>query len=235
MACCPPNLARLLSELGRYAYSQGSNEALINLFVAGTAQFALDDGDITLRQMTEYPRHGKMEIIVGAPGAVAFTLSVRIPSWSRPMATLNGQPLETTDVRDGYLSLARTWNDGDTLILDLNLAPRRTWANPNVASAMGKVALAWGPLVYCLEGVDHSVPVSSITLPRSSKLTAVADDRTGAVTLHGAATALSSAHDGDLYLTSPTDPTPVALTAVPYFSWANRGRTDMTVWIHEAT
>ncbi|WP_461163013.1 glycoside hydrolase family 127 protein [Arthrobacter sp. R4-81] len=235
VACCPPNLARLLSELGRYAYSQGSSEALINLFIAGTAQFSLDGGDITLRQITEYPRHGKTEIIVGTPEAVAFTLSVRIPSWSRPVATLNGLPLDTTDVRDGYLSLARTWDDGDTLIMDLNLAPRRTWANANVASAIGKVSLAWGPLVYCLEGVDHTVPVSTITLPRSSELAAVTDDRTGAVTLHAAATAVSSSDDGDLYPTSPTDPAPLALTAVPYFSWANRGQADMTVWIHEAT
>ena len=151
------------------------------------------------------------------------------------MATLNGLPLDITGVRDGYLSLTRTWDDGDTLILDLNLAPRRTWANANVASAMGKVALAWGPLVYCLEGVDHNVPVSCITLPRSSELTAVADDRTGAVTLHAAATALSSSHAGDLYRSSPTGPVPVALTAVPYFSWANRGQSDMTVWIHETT
>ncbi|WP_247045445.1 glycoside hydrolase family 127 protein [Arthrobacter rhizosphaerae] len=233
VACCPPNLARLLSELGRYAYSLGSNEALINLFIAGTARFTLDVGDITLRQITDYPRHGKTEIIVSTPQAAEFTLSVRIPSWSKPTVTLNGLPLDITGVRNGYLSLTRTWDDGDTVSLDLNLAPRRTWANPNIASTTGKVALAWGPLVYCLEGVDHNVPVRSITLPRSSELRAVADDRTGAVTLHAAATALSPSHDGELYPTSPPDAKPVALTAVPYFSWANRGQADMTVWIHE--
>ena len=149
--------------------------------------------------------------------------------------TLNGLPLDITGVRDGYLSLTRNWDDGDTVSLDLNLAPRRTWANVNVASATGKVALAWGPLVYCLEGVDHNVPVRNITLPRSSELRAVPDDRTGAVTLHAAATALSSSHDGDLYPTSPSDAEPVALTAVPYFSWANRGQSEMTVWIRETT
>ncbi|WP_457967466.1 glycoside hydrolase family 127 protein [Arthrobacter sp. D1-29] len=234
VACCPPNLARLLSELGRYIYAQGPNEAVVHLFVGGEARFALDAGTITLRQTTEYPRHGKTGISVGTTRPADFTLSIRIPAWSQPSVSLNGETLQNPEFTNGYLSLRRTWGDGDVVSLDLNLAPRRIWANPGVASARGKVALAWGPLVHCLEGVDHNAPVRGITLPRSSELTVVSDHRTGTVTLHAAAETAGPAANGELYPTAPPTSVSTALTAVPYFSWANRGIADMTVWIHES-
>jgi hypothetical protein len=36
-----------------------------------------------------------------------------------------------------------------------------------------------------------------------------------------------------LYPTKPPQVGGTKLTAVPYFSWANRGQSDMTVWIRD--
>lgn len=41
VACCPPNVARLITSLGRYAYTQGEHEAVVHLFVAGAGTFEL--------------------------------------------------------------------------------------------------------------------------------------------------------------------------------------------------
>ncbi|MEW1812466.1 beta-L-arabinofuranosidase domain-containing protein [Pseudarthrobacter phenanthrenivorans] len=234
VACCPPNLARLLSELGRYAYSEGINEARVNLFIGSRAEFTLANGNVTVQQQTDFPRTGNVKLTVNPHGEeAAFTLSVRVPDWSGNFAaTLNGKPLGVSGgLKDGYFRIDRTWAEGDTLGIDLGLAPNRVYAHPQVASASGKAALQWGPLVFCVEGVDHDAPVRGIVLSRNTELTAQDDDRTGTVTLHAAAT--TPRHREGLYTSSAPKTRETNITAVPYFSWANRGQTDMTVWIHE--
>lgn len=234
VACCPPNLARLLSELGHYVYASGDREAVVNLFVAGTAHFRLEDGDVQLSQQTRYPQDGQVRIAVDpATDGQRFTVAVRIPGWSRPLVTLNGTPLEAPVILDGYLVLDREWAAGDAIELDLRLSVRRTWAHPAVTAATGRVALERGPVVFCLEGVDHDHPVHTLTLSRDSDISAVPDDSTGVVTLHAAARAAVLAGDAPLYSDVPPELVDTELHAVPYFSWANRGPSDMTVWIHE--
>ncbi|MEQ7739434.1 hypothetical protein ABQG64_24905, partial [Escherichia coli] len=132
-------------------------------------------------------------------------------------ATLNGERIDVqAEVKDGYLSIDRTWSEGDTLELDLAIEPRRVYAHPNVASASGKTALHYGPLVFCLEGVDHDSPVRSLALARHTKLTARPDERTGTVTLHAAASAPISMPE--LYAATVPESRAEELTAVPYFS-----------------
>ena len=233
VACCPPNLARLLSGLGHLIYAQGPNEAVVNLYVAGTGHFRLDDGPVVLRQDTRYPQDGRLSLtITPSTDQARFTLAVRIPAWSQPTITLNGTDLRQPEMRDGYLILERRWQPGDTVEIDLHLAVRRTWANPAVVAAAGKVALEYGPVVFCLEGVDHDAPVHTLILNREADVEVRSDDTTGVVTLHAEATADTAGH-ADLYSSRPPRPRRTRLTAVPYFSWANRGLSDMTVWIRE--
>ncbi|WP_433443225.1 glycoside hydrolase family 127 protein [Nonomuraea sp. CA-141351] len=233
-ACCPPNLARLLSELGRYIYAQGPDEAVINLYVAGTARFTLTGGEVTLRQDTRYPQDGHLTVTVSpTDDELEFTLAIRVPAWSpRPTVTVNGEPVQQPVLRDGYLSLSRPWRTGDQVEIDLGMEVRRTWAHPAVASAAGKLALERGPVVFCVEGVDHDGAVHNLALARDVPIRAIPDERTGVVTLHADATADATA-DGGLYGDRPLGRRGVTLTAVPYFSWGNRGLSDMTVWIRD--
>ncbi|MGP3915595.1 glycoside hydrolase family 127 protein [Nonomuraea sp. 10N515B] len=233
-ACCPPNLARLISELGRYVYAQGPDEAVVNLYVAGTGRFTLSGGEVTLRQDTRYPQDGRLTVTVApADDEAEFTLAIRIPGWSRqPAVSVNGEPVHQPILRDGYLTLSRRWRAGDLVEIDLGMEVRRTWAHPAVVSAAGKVALERGPVVFCLEGVDHDHAVHTLALARDVPIRAVPDERTGVVTLHADATADATAGD-QLYGSHSPGQRSAALTAVPYFSWANRGLSDMTVWIRD--
>ena len=82
VACCPPNLARLLSSLEHYAYSQGPDEAVVNLFVGGSARFSLGGSTVVLTQRTEYPREGVVTHDVDPGDADRdLTVSVRLPGW----------------------------------------------------------------------------------------------------------------------------------------------------------
>lgn len=60
---------------------------------------------------------------------------------------LQVQPLSTV--------VDRGWQAGDELVLQLPLVPRLTAADPRLDATRGTVAIELGPLVYCLEAVDH--------------------------------------------------------------------------------
>ena len=235
VACCPPNLARLLTSLGCYAWSRGPDEAVVNLFIGGRAAFTLADGTaVTVSQRTDVPAGGDVDLTVRTDVPATFTLAVRIPGWSTSTTVhLNGDPVALDDVRDGYLRIRREWTSGDVVGLRFDMTPRRVWATTRVDAAAGKVALQRGPVVYCLEGVDHPVRVQALSVPRASTLDTEPDDLTGlaAITTEGFAD-----HDPDdaLYRTSPPVREATAVRAVPYFAWANRGRSTMTVWIRES-
>ncbi|MGE7057059.1 glycoside hydrolase family 127 protein, partial [Paenibacillus glucanolyticus] len=99
----------------------------------------------------------------------------------------------------------------------------------------GKAAIQRGPLVYCLESVDHGAPMSSVSLAREPKLSSRFDPDFlgGAVVIEGEGWREESGDWGDdLYRTSPTPLRPAALKAIPYYLWGNRGENEMTVWVH---
>jgi uncharacterized protein len=239
VACCPPNFARLLSSLEYYAYAEGADEAVVNLFVAGSASFSLDAGTVRLDVDTAYPRSGSVSIRVAPGEASPFTIAVRVPGWAAGGATarLNGEAVDLASAAaDGYLRVERDWKEGDVLSLDLPLQPERIWANPAVTDDLGRVALRRGPLVYCLEGVDHPVPVAALSLPRNSGFDTEPDEDLGieAILSDGFADR-APAGDQSLYRSSPPEQQPTRLRAVPYFAWANRGQSTMEVWIRETS
>lgn len=236
VACCPPNLARLVSSLEFYVYSGGVDEAVVNLFVAGSARLILDGVPVTLTQRSDYPRDGRITVDVEPATARNFTVSLRLPAWcTEPALTVNGAAVAVDDVAErGYARLHRRWAPGDRVVLDLPMPPRRIWAHQAVASAAGRVALQRGPLVFCLEGVDHDVPVHTVTLPRDAAVRVEPDPGSGVVALTADGTAQLDPDDPALYRSSPPVPRATRVRAVPYFSWANRGRSDLTVWIRES-
>ncbi|MCK7541763.1 MAG: hypothetical protein MZV63_68195 [Marinilabiliales bacterium] len=83
----------------------------------------------------------------------------------------------------------------------------------------GRVALGVGPVVYCLEEADNG-PVRELTVDPETKVEFAFDpDLLGGV----GTTDLY----GERLLPEPCK----RVKAVPYYSWANRGRGEMTVWI----
>jgi DUF1680 family protein len=237
-ACCPPNVARLIASVGQYVYSVGGSEAMVHLYGQGEAQMKVNGGTLTLKQKTEYPWDGRVQITVEPPkDASEFTLKLRIPGWCRK-ATLkvNGSTLDLDGiVRKGYAAIGRTWNSGDVVELNLTMPVERVYAHPAVRQNFGYVALQRGPIVYCLEQTDHSEDIWRIAMPEDGELTArYAKDVLGGVTLiEGDALAASTeGWERKLYGDSPKM-TPCKIKAVPYCTWANRGAGAMKVWLRE--
>ncbi len=243
LACCPTNLARIIPQVGGLAYARGKGQVFVNLYLAGEASFKMDDGlRVTLVQQTEYPWDGHVRLTVTPGQASEFTLCLRIPGWARgrPVPSdlyrladpkvpavglkVNGQDVDPSPQEDGYVHVQRRWEAGDVVELDLPMPVQRVYAHEKVQDDRGKVALMRGPIVYCLEAVDHpDVNISGLVLPRDADLRA--EHRAG---LLGGVTILqgNAVVDGNRTVT---------LTAVPYYAWANRERGWMAVWLNESS
>ncbi len=242
LACCPANLTRILPQVGGLAYARGKRTAYVNLYVAGEAAFKLDDEvTVKLTQQTDYPWNGRVRLTVTPNAASEFALCLRIPGWAlgQPVPSdlyrfgelkvpavglkVNGQPSDPKPDADGYVHLQRRWKAGDVVELDLPMPAHRVYAHEKIQDDQGKVALMRGPIVYCLEGVDHpGVDLSRVALPRDSDLRA--EHRAG---LLGGLTVLEGKGVDEKQNTIP-------LTAVPYYAWQNREKGAMNVWIQQA-
>jgi hypothetical protein len=107
---------------------------------------------------------------------------------------------------------------------------RRVAANEQVAADQGRVAIQRGPIVYAAEWKDNpGGKVRNLMLPDTAKLTAVASTELNGVTMvRSRAVAYSYDAAGKLQKKEQE------FTAIPYYTWANRGRGEMMVWIPSA-
>lgn len=234
--CCPPNLARLFASLGDYVYAQSDGDAVVHLYVQGAGQFQIGGQAVLLRQETRYPWDGAVAIRLDPERPAAFGLRLRIPGWcAAPTARVNGAPVDIDGALErGYLRIERTWQPGDQVTLDLPMPVERLYAHPAVAADAGLAALRRGPLVYCLEQLDHDTPLHRIVLPGDLNLepSFEAGLLGGVVTLDGMAGATADADwDGALYRTKPPSKRLCAIRAIPYYAWDNRAAGAMRVWM----
>jgi uncharacterized protein len=237
VACCPPNLARLITSLGRYLYSAGPDELVVHLYAGGSAHFTPGGVPVVVEQQTGYPWDGDVRFTVRTGQPVEFALTVRIPGWSTSTRlTVAGEEVDLAAATTaGYATVRRQWAEGDEVVLQLALAERREYAHPRVAADAGAVALARGPFVYCLEEVDNGPALHDVTLPPSASLEAAPSPTglEGVTALRATGRRSVSSTEDELYRTSPWPREDAPVVAVPYYVWANRGAGEMRVWIRE--
>jgi len=238
-ACCPPNIARLVASIGQYFYSTGDGAVYVHLY--GQGEVELDAGGATVRltQETLYPWDGAVRIRIDPERPARFTLALRIPSWCRGAALrVNGRAVALGRlVEKGYALLAREWREGDRVELSLPMPVERVEARPEVRADCGRVALARGPVVYCLEEVDNGRLLHDVALARGARLAAKMDPGLlgGVPVVSGKGLRRAGdGWDGLLYSVKRSRVRPARIKAVPYCVWDNREPGEMIVWLREA-
>jgi uncharacterized protein len=242
VACCPPNVMRTFAALGHYFATRDGSGLQIHLY--GPARIAADlaAGSVAVRMESTYPWDGKVRLTIEDPGAAPWTLSLRVPAWCKgASATVDGRAVGTLGA-GGYLRIERAWKRGDVVELDLPMPARLTEAHPRIESTRGCVAIERGPLVYCLETADNpDGHVADLEIDTAAPLESVwAPDRLGGVVLVKAAGWAVDTRPwaNQLYRQVGAPPAArrrVALTAVPYYAWANREPGAMRIWIPRGT
>lgn len=226
-ACCPPNIARLLADLGQYIYRKDENGVAVDLFIGSEVKVS---GGVTLTQNSQVPFGGKVNFKLSCPNGTKLTLRVRKPFWTDGV-TCDAEMTE----KNGYLVVEKVWNDGDTVFFDFAMPVRRVYASPYVRQDLGKVCLMRGPLVYCLEEADNGNNLHLVSLPEESEIAPAQGEGvlSGMTTLKAKGLRIVP-EEGTLYRGAPCRrKEETQLTFIPYFAWANRGVGEMTVWVRE--
>ena len=216
--CCPSNLSRTFADLGKYIYSFEKDHLWVHQYIG--SETTIDLGiSVKVKIESGLPWTGKVLIHIKPEETRRFAIHLRKPSPER--FTQHGEQTGSGyDPRQAdYEIVENTWNpEGETLIVSYDMVMNLCRAHPNVKNHEGKVALTRGPLIYCLESVDHPhIDIFSARLdPDSLRDEFVPDLLGGCVVIHGKTT------DGQL------------LKFIPYFLWGNRGASQMTVWVNSA-
>jgi DUF1680 family protein len=239
-ACCPPNVARTLASIGRYAYGNGEKTAYCHLFVSGKVRF---ENGLELTCETGYPYEFRVNYQIEKGTG---DLAIRIPGWSRKMETPSKHPVEKSrrsfqllrngqtvepKIHKGYAYLGDV-KAGEQIELLLDDTPYFIYPSARIPETTGCVALQRGPLVYCFEGVDNEGDVLSLSVDTEAKIKVHPFDEKllGGIVMLEVEGRRSSLSD-ELYSMDPPKETFCSMYAVPYYTWGNRGENQMRVWM----
>jgi len=242
-SCCPTNLTRLIPAVPGYMYAQKEDNLFVNLFINSTVDLTINNKPIQIVQQNNYPWDGNLVFKINTAKVNTFNLLLRIPGWvnnsaipsdlykfendfsAKPTIKVNGQTVEYT-TKNGYALINRTWKKDDVVELVLPMEVKKVIANENVKNDIGKVALQRGPIMYCAEWVDNNGKTSNLIIPSSTSFTTEFKPNVlnGIMTLRAEVPAVVITNNENV--TTQKQP----FTAIPYYSWANRGKGEMTLW-----
>lgn len=211
--CCLSSGPRGVALLPTFATTTDAEGVVFNLYAGGTAGLTLHDGTkVDLLVRTHFPAEDTVGIALQLAQPKTFAVKLRVPAWARGATMkLNGQATSPSVGADGYATLRRTWQSGDTVELTLPMELRTIVGEHTNA---GRVAFTYGPLVLAAEGSR---------LPDNRPLNAVAFGSTDATALELARVKTDDQHlvfQAKGSLRSPNDPlhqsSPLTVQLVPF-------------------
>lgn len=236
-ACCPPNIARLLSSIGSYAYGKTEECFYMNLYIGGDIHTFIKGQKADITVETDYPWDGRVKLTFHQEEEAVFGFAVRIPGWCRNYEiSVNGEKVSEKPVK-GYVILSRLWKKGDEILCNFKMEVLLNQANPNVREDVGKTAISRGPLVYCLEEEDNGKDLHRIFINKDTLFMEQyeIDLLKGVVSLICEGEKLSdTGWDQDALYQPYSKPVyeKMRLKWIPYYSWANRTPGEMLVWVN---
>ncbi len=237
---------RTLSSWEQLLATTDASGIQIQQYADGTVTGHVGGGEVRLRISTDYPWDGHVTIDIEASPVESWTLSLRRPGWTDDVELTwpAGEDGPATGTQ-AELTRTATWRAGDRVELDLTMTPRITRPHPRIDAVRGALAIERGPLVYCVETADlppgaalEDIRLALEPAPTSEPRADLADGFIGVV---ARGSERRPGPDGWPYATEPsggpdaaTDAATdlsLAIRAIPYLAWSNRGTGGMRVWI----
>lgn len=243
-ACCPSNLARLIPQVSGYMYATDGSQIYCTLYGGSQTAIDLDDTNVKIKQITNYPYSGDIEFQINPEKNKRFKLNLRIPTWAGKQLvpgklyrylqsssgwsmTVNGKAVQPT-IEKGFAVIDRRWERGDQVHLKLEMPIKVNSCMEKVQSDRDRVAFSRGPLVYCAEGIDNDGAVQRFFVDPKAALAGAKTQTIDSGVLSGLIQMTIPAKE--LSGQTVTDTT---LKMIPYFAWSNRDRSSMITWIGE--
>lgn len=213
-SCCPPNIVRFIPSIAGYMYTYADDILYIHQYIDSTAKC----GDMEICQETVYPQNGAVKIKVNSCGR---KIALRIPGWCQSF-TINAD----YEMKNGYAVIAPT--DEISIVFDMPVVPMR--ANRRIHDDAGRIAIMRGPVVYCAEGADNGSDLHNVKIDIHADFSV---ENSEFLLPCLKTTAYREPESELLYRPATDDYEPFELTLIPYYAFANRGESEMLVWLLE--
>ncbi|MCF0242543.1 MAG: glycoside hydrolase family 127 protein [Treponema sp.] len=226
-ACCPPNVARTITDIADYAWIKDDDVLYSVLFLDNELEI---DG-LKISEKTLYPYYGKIEysISIDKSKCSINKFAVRVPAWSK-----NVEFNITPEVKNGFAYFDISKDSFITISIDLKLSVRKIYCNNAVHSNSGKTAFGFGPLIYCAEGNDNgdilNLFVNKKGIPEIQEMS---DELSGIRRIKIAGFKTENTTEDSLYSDEPPAFKECYISLIPYYTWSNRGLNQMRVWLPE--
>lgn len=244
-ACCPANIARLVTSLGNYIYARSSNSIYVNLFVGSNTIIPFEKNNVSIITETNYPWNGDVKIKVDPITKANFNVALRVPDW------VNGSPVpgdlyrfadtrsvpvvikvngkeQSFSMQNGYAVISRTWDHGDVIEYSMPMHVNKIISKDSVQFNRDRIALQRGPLVYCVEGKDNASNAFNFIVPDKTDFKTepykILNEPVTALT--ATVPVIDVTNSGTSVQTENK-----IITAIPYYTWCNRGSNQMQVWL----
>jgi DUF1680 family protein len=242
-SCCPTNICRFIPAVPGYMYAQKESDLYVNLFISSTANLIINNKPVQVVQQNNYPWEGDLRFTIQTAKANSFRLLIRIPGWAlntavpsdlysfqknagvKPTIQINEEPV-TYEIQNGYAVINRAWKKNDEILVSLPMEIRQIIANEKIKDNIGKLALQRGPIVYCAEWTDNNGKAGNIIVPAGAAFS----KEYKPTLLNGIMTLKTEVPVVSITGTESITTERKTVTMIPYYSWANRGKGEMTIW-----
>lgn len=242
-SCCPTNICRFIPAVPGYMYAQKESDLYVNLFISSTANLIINNKPVQVVQQNNYPWEGDLRFTIQTAKANSFKLLIRIPGWAlntavpsdlysfqknagvKPTIQINGEHV-TYEIQNGYAVIDRAWKKNDEVLVSLPMEIKQVVANEKIRDNIGKVALQRGPIVFCAEWADNNGKAGNIIVPAGAAFSTEYKP----TLLNGVMTLKTEVPVVSITGTESITTERKTVTMIPYYSWANRGKGEMTIW-----
>lgn len=227
VACCPTNIARTLANLGSYIYESNGNSVIVNQLISSSIVIEIGKEKRILH--LDVSDSGRSHLTLSCDKDLLVQL--RLPWYANhPTCKEDGTKREVI-VAHGYVQIQL--HAGKTVTMDLHVEPQWMAANPQVRADQHRVALQYGPFVFCLEETDNSANLASLVVDSTRKPTVSGflEELPGKLPILGyEAWKVESEEQGPLYRKASYRLKPRQVRAIPYCMWGNREKGEMLVF-----
>ena len=162
--CCEGQGTRLYGSLPEYIYSFSPRGVHVDLYTPSEISWKQGNTGLKLTTTTAFPESGDVRLRVDSTQPVAFTLSLRIPSWAVKAVdiSVNGKSIGA-GIPGSYYHLEREWKGGDEISFTLPMGFRMNrYEGYDQIAGYPRYYLEYGPLLMALVGklnIEHSIRI----------------------------------------------------------------------------
>lgn len=236
-ACCPPNLARIISSVGSYAFTENEDTLWVHLYAGGRIEKEIQGKKAEIVLTSGFPWNGDCTLRVESQEPVDFTVALRIPGWCKEEFALSGAVGKECRMENGYLYVTGTWSSEDLLQIHFDMKAKVLQADSRVRQDEGKVAVMRGPVVYCIEEADNGKDLPGVRMQPTAAFEEELTEELGfpmvMLKTKGKRRVPVAVESGiyQEYKKPRYEETEIRL--IPYYAWANRGEGEMEVWVNQ--